>query len=765
MRKLKGLWATGLLCLLLACLTIGVNAKELQFSNFYAYAEADNTATRINATVVGDTTYLILPGGKTASQVPLYFSLTDPDAAVSAAGTSSATGLQSGQALDLPALCGGTRTQYTITLRAKSGSDTAVQKIVFQTTEGVSALFLTSDDPVNQGRAWVEASEDKSNKATGSMILLDETGSTVNAGKLKQIKGRGNSTWKGAKKPYQIKLDKKADLLSSGDAANSNKTWVLLANYFDPSLLRNSLAFDLAGAMQMDPALQYRPVSLYYDGEYRGAYQLSEKVEIASGRVDITDLEKLNEEANAAIDDLATLPLAQATTANGATYRYTTGMQSPADITGGYLLEMDFATRAQAELCYFVTKRGYYVVVKRPECCSQAEMDYIASYYQTYEDILFTGQPQNGKTLQDYIDLTSAAQCYIINELSKNPDGFHTSSYLYKETGDGPMHMGPIWDYDLSFGTGTGANTAVCADPEGFFVLYDPYVRALYQNGDFRMAVQQEYTQKTAPLISNVLCGASGSTSGSLQSFADYLRQLAPSVAANELIWNGDTYYTAQHPGGKSWETQTTFLQNYLQKRNAWLQDAYAKWSKDEYEPLDSYVDVPEGAWYHDAVETVTAYGLMSGQGNGVFCPEGKTTRAQTAQVLYAMSGAARPDITQIFPDVSPAAWYAPCVQWAYSNQVVSGYPDGTFQPDRSITRQDMIALLYRNAGSPAVSAQLAGRFRDSASISSYARNAMDWAVENKLISGYTDGTVLPLNPITRAEFATVMQHYYELMR
>ncbi len=178
-------------------------------SNFYAYAEADNTTTRINATVVGDTTYLILPGGKTASQVPLYFSSTDPDAAVSAAGTSSATGLQSGQALDLPALCGGTRTQYTITLRAKSGSDTAVQKIVFQTTEGVSALFLTSDDPVTQGRAWVEASEDKSNKATGSMILLDETGSTVNAGKLKQIKGRGNSTWKGAKKPYQIKLTNK----------------------------------------------------------------------------------------------------------------------------------------------------------------------------------------------------------------------------------------------------------------------------------------------------------------------------------------------------------------------------------------------------------------------------------------------------------------------------------------------------------------------------------------------------------------------------
>lgn len=228
MRKLKGLWATGLLCLLLACLTIGVNAKELQFSNFYAYAEADNTATRINATVVGDTTYLILPGGKTASQVPLYFSLTDPDAAVSAAGTSSATGLQSGQALDLPA-CAAGRAPNT---PSRSGPNPAAipqcRRSSSRRPRASAPCFSPVTTRINQGRAWVEASEDKSNKATGSMILLDETGSTVNAGKLKQIKGRGNSTWKGAKKPYQIKLDKKADLLSSGDAANSNKTWVLL---------------------------------------------------------------------------------------------------------------------------------------------------------------------------------------------------------------------------------------------------------------------------------------------------------------------------------------------------------------------------------------------------------------------------------------------------------------------------------------------------------------------------------------------------------
>lgn len=765
-RKLRVTFLTGVLCLLLAGLAMGAAAKEITVSQFYTYAEPGNTATQIFAMASDETTCLVLPSGTDVTQLPLYFTLSEPNAAVSVSGGASATGLQSGQTLDLPALCGGVHTEYKLILRTKSGADSSVQTIVIRVTQGVGALFLTSDDPQNQGRQWVEASADKTNKATGSCFMQDADGTTVYSGRLKQIKGRGNSTWKGAKKPYQIKLESKADLLQTGDAANRAKTWVLLANYFDLSLLRNSIALDLAGAMQMEPTVQYTPVSLYYDGEYRGAYQLSEKVEIGSGRVAIADLEAENEACNEALGSLAALPTAQGLTDNGATYIYTTGMSDPTDISGGYLLEMDFATRAQEEQNYFVTKRGYYIVVKSPECCSKAEMDYIASYYQDYEDTVFSGglHPTNGRSLQSYIDLTSVAQCYIINELSKNPDGFHTSTYLYKDAGEDRLHMGPIWDYDLSFGTGTGANNAVCAEPTGFFVLYDSFVRALYANADFRMAVKQVYTQVTAPLV-NQLCGKTQSATGTMRTLADYTTQLQASAAADRLLWNEDRLYTAQHPGGTTWNSQVAFLQAYLQARNTWLLEAFSAWQEDVYAPLGSYVDVADEAWYKEAVEAVTAYGLMTGQGNGVFSPEEETTRAQTAQVLYAMSGVVRPTVTQIFTDVAPAMWYAASIQWAYQNQIVAGYPDGTFRPDESISRQDMVVLLYRNAGSPTVSGTQLQAFQDSASIGSYARAAMVWAMENQLVSGYPDGTVRPLNPITRAEFATILQLYYENQR
>ncbi len=76
----------------------------------------------------------------------------------------------------------------------------------------------------------------------------------------------------GAKRPYQIKLDKKTDLLQTGDSADKAKTWVLLANFYDPSAVRNMLALDLGRALQMECNMGYRPVCLFYDGEFRGLY-------------------------------------------------------------------------------------------------------------------------------------------------------------------------------------------------------------------------------------------------------------------------------------------------------------------------------------------------------------------------------------------------------------------------------------------------------------------------------------------------------------
>ena len=141
----------------------------------------------------------------------------------------------------------------------------------------VASVYITSEDPVNHGRAWIENS--KEHKTSGTIKMIREDGDIIYDGKLKQIKGRGNSTWGDPKKPYQIKLDQDTDLCETGLEDEANKTWVLLSGYKDRTLMRNQLTFAIAREMGLDYTPHCRQVDLYYDGEYRGLYLLCEKTE------------------------------------------------------------------------------------------------------------------------------------------------------------------------------------------------------------------------------------------------------------------------------------------------------------------------------------------------------------------------------------------------------------------------------------------------------------------------------------------------------
>lgn len=754
-----------LLCLtaavLVSCLGLSAQAAPtLSWTEFYTMGDAASAHTRIDPIELDGTTTLFLPASVSRKAVPVYFTLSEKNAVVTATGSRGSVALKSGDTLDLTALCEGT--DDTITLRARSGSMQAEKRVTFLRYDNVSTMFLVSDDPVNEGREWVESSEDKSNRAKGSMALLAADGESVYDGKLTQIKGRGNSTWKGAKRPYQIKLDKKTDLLQTGDSADKAKTWVLLANFYDPSAVRNMLALDLGRALQMECNMGYRPVCLFYDGEFRGLYLLTEKVEVNEGRVDVTDLEKANEMANPDVEDLTKLESKTGTTANGATYLYCDGMNDPADITGGYLLEMDFAGRAMEEKCYFITARGFYVVVKSPEACSKAEMDYIASWYQDYEDAVFEGgtSSKTGKPFTDYVTVESMVQCYLVNELSKNGDGFNTSAYLYKETGSEPMKMGPLWDYDLGFGNNNYED--LLPQPELLYTVYGSLGRALYALPEFRAEAQRQYTKYITPLA-DVLAGDADAVSadGSVHSFAWYREQVAAAAGYDELLWKSS--HMDVRPGGNGFAENFAFLQNFVVKRVQWLDGVIGKWSADHADPLGDYMDVFESDWYYDTITRATALGLLHGKGAGIFDPSGITTRAQTAQVIYNIAAPGSIAYSDVFPDVAEGSWYAPAVLWAQREKIVLGYDDGLFRPDRGVSREDMITLLYRYAGSPKTSGRKLAEFRDNASISDYARQAMEWAVENGLILGYAeDGTIRPQSTTTRAEFATIAVRFYE---
>ncbi len=160
-----------------------------------------------------------------------------------------------------------------------------------------------------------------------------------------------------------------------------------------------------------------------------------------------------------------------------------------------------------------------------------------------------------------------------------------------------------------------------------------------------------------------------------------------------------------------------------------------------------SFSDVKSGDWFADAVQYVTDKGLMNGTGDNKFSPSASTTRGMLMTVLARYAGE---DTTGSTP------WYQKGMEWAKTN----GVSDGT-NPEVNITREQLVTMLYRYAGSPAADGKL-DSFSDAASVSSYAVNAMQWAVANGIVNG-ANGKLNPQNNATRAEVAAILMRYCEM--
>ena len=172
------------------------------------------------------------------------------------------------------------------------------------------------------------------------------------------------------------------------------------------------------------------------------------------------------------------------------------------------------------------------------------------------------------------------------------------------------------------------------------------------------------------------------------------------------------------------------------------------------------FTDVKEGDWYYNAVKYVNQNGLMDGTSATKFSPRVNLTRAQFAQILYNAEG--NPDVTWTdkFSDVKEGAWYAKAVIWAAENNVLAGYANGTARPNSIVTREDLVSLLWRYAGKPAPTGTTLD-FSDASKVSSYAKDALLWAVENKIISGRANGELDPKGNAQRAEAAQMLMQYF----
>lgn len=369
------------------------------------------------------------------------------------------------------------------------------------------------------------------------------------------IRGRGNSTWGAQKKPWRIKFSKKKELLGS-DYAEA-KSWTLLANAFDKSLMRNALTWHLGKAVGLKFCPAYKFVDLYMNGTYKGVYQISDQVEVAKNRVFLEnkDTDWLLEYANssAKVED----PKVN-WTSNGYTYGYVE-IKNPEDDGDKHYLtgELPNGVSAQVNINRFFNDT--LGVRLHPDTYSVDFQNPITGY-------------------RALVDTASLINWYIATEITANWDGFY-SVYMYK-TPYSKLYFGPLWDEDLAYGNHTETydrnyfrngdfyDKLLCENNfdisigENSYRRLQPAIEHLWTDPWFANAVRMRYKQLLADGLQDKL----------LAGIASMNEQLKNAGPDNFQTWNGIDYSYSPSEYRTSWSGASAKLKDFVTSRLAKLE-------------------------------------------------------------------------------------------------------------------------------------------------------------------------------------------------
>ena len=204
----------------------------------------------------------------------------------------------------------------------------------------------------------------------------------------------------------------------------------------------------------------------------------------------------------------------------------------------------------------------------------------------------------------------------------------------------------------------------------------------------------------------------------------------------------------------------------YIAGREGWTSPTWNGYPTATWDPdAVQYSDVPMKEWYYDAVQYAARNGLMGGTSANTFEPESAMTRAMLVTVLWRYEGKPM-GYQNIFTDVNAksGSWYIDAVAWAAANGIVGGVGNNKFDPDGNITREQMATILYRYAKKKGIDTGKRGDlsgFPDGGKVESWAKDAVQWTVAEKIIGG-SDGYLLPQGNATRAQVATILMRFIE---
>lgn len=397
------------------------------------------------------------------------------------------------------------------------------------------SIDLTDPDPAKNTLSYVHANKDNEVSVTVDLVDPDDPANAL-TGLVGVLEGRGNFTWTLDKKPYQLKFATATPVLGMG----AHRTWVLLANHADPSLMRNKLAYDLAADFGLAYSPESRFVDLTVDGQLLGSYLLTEKTEVGVNRV-----------------ELAT--------------------------DAGILAEVD-NNYGTAEDTYFVSdESGSVVVLKDSVLDNDAPLSPdlalawqdLRDHVNEVEALLYAPDP-SWEAISSLIDVESFIKYYFVLEVVENPDAALSSVFLYKDGPDDVLHAGPVWDFDIALGN-YGAERlggSPSADYTSNIILYrargTSWYPELFRNEELVALANEMYATELADDVA------------ALPADVDALKaEIATSAALNFELWpvleEPSVLGPAAHPGATTWQGEVDQLRDWVGARVRYLESAHTE--------------------------------------------------------------------------------------------------------------------------------------------------------------------------------------------
>ena len=435
---------------------------------------------------------------------------------------------------------------------------------------------------------WSFLIQNKENSVADSACsIVDENGTLDTT--LKKIKGRGNTNWKETdKKPFNLTFYDKTNIGGVVD-----KKFSFVSNAKDSTLLRNSIMYDLAYNVGSPYAPDQSFVDFYVNGVYRGSYIACQKIDL--GKNSVVSLKDNS-------DDM--------------------------DTGFNFLVEVD-VWNYKSDV-YFVSERGYHVVLKTPDLdgydetdpSMKAKYEYIRDTYQKLENALYTGTLED---IEEICDIQSLASQYLLQEFGKNCDGGYTSTYFTYNAEEGKFYASPLWDCDSDLGAvdcvREGCSTSTIdhtgwitriAEYEG---TINPLGQAFYAEGKtsdgktFEEICAEMWSEKFFPMI-NVLLGE-GTADGRLKSIDEYASSIKKSAHINYFMWDfmwlcAQKNSSLDNDYSKDYAGEIQYLKDWTAERANWMSFMYGS---------DATADEPSTVYFKTDLEWDDVHYYVWGDG------------------------------------------------------------------------------------------------------------------------------------------------------